>query len=90
MGETLGLLRKISYRPSKKRIVDARLKRLSSDETQILSKVYQSKAPENLPNDLPLDARARILDAAIDLFDFMEAEDVLLEKSDANKQKRKF
>lgn len=90
IAETPGLLRKISYRPSKKRIVDARIKRLSPEETQILSRVYQSKDPSSLKEGLKAESKARILDAAIDLFDFMEAEDVLLEKSEANKQKRKF
>ncbi len=86
---TPGLVRKVSFRPSKMRFVKKRLAKLNPQEEKGFTSLIKKGNPNKLVRNYSNEQKAKIFDAAIDFIDFKYAEDVLLEKSEAMKWKRK-
>lgn len=87
--ETPGLLKKVSFRPSKKRTLDHRIDQLSRQEASLVKKAVK----KNDPSLLTIQNNSRqhlLLDAAIDSIDFLHAEKILLEDPQTMEWKRKF
>lgn len=87
--ETPGLLKKVSFRPSKKRVLDYRIEQLTGKEARLVKKSIHHKDPKIL-EDSNHSRKHLILDAAIDSIDFFHAEKILLEDPATMEWKRKF
>jgi hypothetical protein len=87
LSETPGLVRRISYRPSKMRIAKKSVQSLNEKERGYFKEVISSKSPKAVSH-LDNQQKAKILDASIDYLDFYHSEDILLEKPEALEWKR--
>ncbi len=88
--ESNGLIRKVSFRPSKLREVKQRLKNLNDIEMAEFNKVISSENVIDLTKELSSKSQANILDAAIDFLDFKYAEEILLKEGHIKSIKRSF
>jgi len=88
--QTPGLVRKVRYRPSKRKVVEKRVDLLTQDEQKIFYDSYLSQSPNSIPKDIPANSKARILDTIIDYIDYKHSEDILMKNSGAVKMKREF
>lgn len=87
VAQTPGLVHKITFRPSKKRVLETRLKELGPDQKLILKNLIKDYNPNHLPASLSPSEKALILDAAIDHIDFKKASEILLENKEVSKTK---
>ena len=87
LNKTPGLVRRVSYRPSKMRIAKKAVNSLTKSEKTYFDKVVSSKSPE-ATKELDPKTKSKVLDASIDYLDYYYSEDILLEKPDAQKWKR--
>lgn len=86
--KTPGLLRRVSYRPSKMRVTKQNLKKLSKEEFSEFEKIYHSKNPLLLSQNNTEEKKAKILDSVLDYLDFKHAAAILKEEPTAMKWKR--
>lgn len=87
---TPGLLKKVSFRPSKLRIIKGRMEQLNEQEFLEFKKLISSHDPKKLSEATEAKSKAKILDTVIDFIDYKYAEDVLMTGKDAAKWKRNF
>ncbi len=85
---TPGLVKNITYRPSKKRSLETRLANLDQEEKKILKQFIKNYNIDTLSNQ-NREQKAKILDTGIDHIDFFKAKDILLERSEASAIKQK-
>jgi hypothetical protein len=88
--ETPGLLKKVSYRPSKRKILQARLATLDGEQTTLVSNAMKTMSPESLPANLSHQEKAVLLDTLIDFVDYRLAKDLVKEDAGAMNIKRNF
>ena len=83
-----GLVRKVSFRPSKLRIIKQRLKELNHIEKISFDEIIKSKTINFTEYKLSKESQAKILDSAIDFIDFKYAEEILMKDSEISNWKR--
>lgn len=96
--EIPGLVKNVTFRPSKRRIFNQAMQKLDHQDRHILSKIIKQEDLSSLTTDIkkvPLIdqsskiKKSNILDAAIEYYDYHHAEDVLLKKGEILNLKRK-
>lgn len=90
LAETPGLVKTIHYRPSKRKVLEARLERLSADEQTLLRKSLREKNPALLVDPTNPEQSAYRLDAALDSIDFQNAKEIVQEDPEVLSWKRHF
>lgn len=88
--KTPGLIKKISFLPSKRRVLKKRLANLNIKEKNILKSVLKNFNPKKIPKNISNKTKAKILDTAMDFLDFKFSGPILKEEKKAIKRKRKF
>lgn len=88
IAETPGLLKSVTYRPSKMTVLKHRLSLLDKNEREDFDKITKDLRPRELPGSK--ERQARILDTVLDYLDFEYAEQILLKDSEEVKIKNKF
>jgi hypothetical protein len=88
IAETPGLLKEVTYRPSKMTVLKYRLSLLNKEERAAFDKIAENLELGEL--DMPIEKKAKVLDTAIDFIDFEYAAEILLENSKETKMKNKF
>jgi hypothetical protein len=91
LSETPGIVRDISFRPSKRRVLERQLAGLTREEQALLRRALRTQSPEILLDDsLPPERIARRLDVALDSIDFLNASEVVREDPEVLSWKRQF
>jgi hypothetical protein len=88
IAETPGLLKEVTYRPSKMTVLKHRLSLLDSEERAAFDKIAENLQLGQL--NMPKQKKARVLDTVIDFIDFEYAAQILLEDSKETLMKNKF
>lgn len=88
ISETPGLLKEVTYRPSKMTQLKYRLSLLSSEERKSFDQMADKLEP--ITTSASKESQAKVLDTMIDYIDFKYAEDVLMKDSEELKLKNKF
>lgn len=81
VAETPGLLRKVSYRPSKRKFFVWQVAHLNKAERRQLVTLIKRGKMEALDTKQAPERQAKILDAAMDYLDFKYADEILIENS---------
>lgn len=84
------LVRDIDYRPSNRKRFETGYQALSPSERSVFEQTVKSKSPNVLPADLSLSEKRRVLDLAIDYYDFKYGRDFVEGESAASQEKQKF
>lgn len=90
INEVPGLVSEVSFRPSSRRVFENAHEELNKDEKQIFQTIVQNKNPDFSSHSVETQSKQKILDAAIDYWDFKEARAILKEESWAMDLKQKF
>lgn len=90
INEIPGLIAEVGFRPSSRRVFESAHKNLSSNEKLAFETIVENRNPLLLPQSAEDVSRVRVLDAAIDYFDFKEAAAILKEEKWAMELKQKF
>ncbi|MBK24218.1 MAG: hypothetical protein CME70_09485 [Halobacteriovorax sp.] len=88
IANTPGLLKGVTYRPSKMTVLKHRLSLLNKDERKDFDKIVKDLKPVALSG--PKESKAKVLDTVLDFIDFEYAEQVLMKESNEVKVKNKF
>lgn len=75
-----GLVTNVTYRPSIRSQLFARLRTLSSKDQRLVKQILERRTLAVLPAELPPQERADVLDAAIDGADFQNPKDLVSDK----------
>jgi len=89
VAKTPGLVKSISFRPSQRRKLKARLATLNKTETHSFLKFIENFETDKVDHQLSDQSKIKILDAGIDYLDFVYAKEVLSEKTQQLGWKRK-
>jgi hypothetical protein len=90
INEVPGLVSEVSFRPSSRRVFEAAHKELSTEEKQIFQTIVKNKNPAFSFSSVDNQSKQKVLDAAIDYWDFKEAHAILKEEPWAMDLKQKF
>ena len=88
VAETPGLVKNVTFRPSKRTQFKKRLNTLTKEEKVAFHKVVESKDPEKIDGNKRF--KARVLDTAMDFIDYKFSEEILMKKSKEAELKTKF
>lgn len=88
IAETPGLLKEVTYRPSKMTVLKHRLALLDKEERAAFDKI--AKALKPIKFEASKERQAKVLDTAIDFLDFEYAEQILLKDSGEKELKNDF
>jgi hypothetical protein len=89
VAQTEGLVRTVRYRPSKRKILEARLQKLSADEQKLVRESLKNKTPDLLLNSGP-EQVVKMLDTALDSIDFLHPKEIVREDPEVLGWKRQF
>lgn len=81
VAQTPGLLKKISFRPSKRKYFVWQVAHLNKAERKQLVHLIRSEKISTLDSTLGVESQTKIIDAAMDYLDFKYAEEILIENS---------
>lgn len=87
--QTEGLVKKVRYRPSKRKVLEARLSELNSQEQNLVRKSLKDKNPELLLKADP-EIVVKMLDSALDSIDFLHPKEIVREDAQVLGWKRQF
>lgn len=87
IARTEGLLKHLSFRPSKRRVLIASAGNLSEDELAIFQKSLKEKNVGSLKG-LPPESKAKVLDTLIEYFDFENADAIVAENKEVLNERR--
>jgi hypothetical protein len=85
---TPGLVKKITYRPSIRAEFEERLKPLFPEERKLVKKMLDAPLTFQLPEQLSIESKRRIADAALDGFDYRNPDVTLEKNADLAKQRQ--
>lgn len=85
-----GLIKKIHYRPSKRRIFEKRLESLNESEKELLQQAYNINSLEPFQNISNIKDRAKMLDTFIDFWDYKNSKAITTENNEILAQKNQF
>jgi hypothetical protein len=89
VAQTEGLVRNVRYRPSKRKVLEARLEKLNADEQNLVRRSIRDQNPEVLLNHKP-DRVVKLLDTALDSIDFLHPKEIVREDPEVLGWKRQF
>ncbi|MCO4792254.1 MAG: DUF4105 domain-containing protein [Bacteriovoracaceae bacterium] len=88
--DTPNLLKTVSFRPSKRRVIKSRLEKMSSEEKSSFDQMAKDFTKPFDDEGLSEKSKANVLDAAMDFLDYKYAEEILMNNSTPSAWKRKF
>ncbi|MBP7845676.1 MAG: DUF4105 domain-containing protein [Proteobacteria bacterium] len=90
LARTPGLISKIEFRPSSRRVFETSFSKLNANERDAFFNSIDHSNPDDLSKDLSDETRQKVLDTAIDYWDFRRARDILIEEKSAMELKQKY
>lgn len=91
LSETEGLVKDVYFRPSKRKVLEAQLDKLTREEQSLVRRAIQLREPSLLLDDQLSSAQlANRFDAALDSIDFLNAAEIVQEDPEVLSWKRKF
>jgi hypothetical protein len=90
INEVPGLIVDVSFRPSSRRVFESSYKNLIENEKNEFQKIIENKNPRSIHDSFDPISKVKIIDTAIDYWDFREASAILREESWAMELKQSF
>lgn len=85
-----GLIKKIHYRPSKRKVFEKRLSTLSADDKELLQIAYDKNDIKVFDSISDIQHRANLLDTFIDMWDYKNSKAITKEDNETLQKKNQF
>ena len=85
-----GLIKKVHYRPSKRKVFEKRLSSLSSEDKDLLQKAYDQNDIKIFDSISDIQHKAKLLDTFIDMWDYKNSKAITKEDNETLQKKNQF